>query len=65
MKDAYDLLNEAHTLWQQNAMSKNNAGSLSKNNESIELWCETPAGLYKLSSVKFDPAFGIVLVNGE
>lgn len=61
MKDAYVLLNEAHALWQQNAMAKNDASSIKKHNEGIKLWCKTPYGLYEIQSVSYDSNYGIMM----
>ena len=61
MKDAYQLLNEARDLWQQNALANNDASNLNKDKRGIDLWCRTPCGWHKIESVKFDPRCGIVM----
>lgn len=59
MKDAYALLNEAFKVWQENAITRNSAGSVKKDGEGIDLWCKTPYGWYKLNSVYFHEAYGV------
>lgn len=60
MKDAYDLLNEAQKVWRENAIIRNDAGSIEKREDGLALWCKTPYGWYKLNSVYFDDTYGIM-----
>lgn len=60
MKDAYQLLNEARTLWQQNALSKNDASSITKDNNVIPINMKTPYGYYEAQRVYYDETYGIV-----
>lgn len=65
MKDAYDLLQEAQRIWQQQAVTKNDASALKKDNPGIDLWTKTPYGWYKINSVYFHPTYGIMLDHDE
>lgn len=60
MKDAYQLLNDAKDIWQQNAMSNNNAADLTKRTSGIPINMKTPYGYYEAHVVYFDPVYGIV-----
>ena len=60
MSDAYDLLNQARALWQQNAMAKNNAGAVNKNTSAIPINMKTPYGYYEVHNVYYDDDYGIV-----
>lgn len=59
--DAYDLLNHAMWLWQQNAMANNNASDIKKKSFDIALVVKTPDGFHKASNVYFDGKHGIVI----
>lgn len=62
MKDAYELLKRAQELWQQNAMSMNNAGSLKKENRAIRLCIKAPEyGIWDATNVYYDEYHGIVI----
>lgn len=63
MKDAYDLLKEAQELWQKNAMSLNDASSLTKENSSIRLCIKGPVdyGMWDATNVYYDEHHGIVI----
>lgn len=60
MKDAYELLEQARAIWQQNAMSKNNAGNITKDNNIIPITMKTPYGYYDACRVYYDETYGIV-----
>lgn len=59
--DAYDLLNHAMWVWQQNAMIHNDASDIVKKHTGIQLVVKTPDGFHKVSNVYYDSHHGIVL----
>jgi len=61
-KDAYSLLQEAMAEWQRNALSMNNAASLTKNNIAIPLTIKAPEyGFWQATNVYYDQTYGIVI----
>jgi hypothetical protein len=60
MNDAYDIIKKALDLWQQNAMSSNDAGQLKKGNFSLPIKVLTPYGYYDVVDVVFDKDHGVL-----
>jgi hypothetical protein len=58
--DAYDIIKKALDLWQQNAMSSNDAGQINKNNFSLPINVLTPHGYYEVVDVVFDKQYGVL-----
>lgn len=59
--DAYDLLNHALWLWQQNAMANNNASDINKKTGGIKLVVKTPEGFFDAKNIYYDGHHGIVV----
>ena len=63
--DAYDILNAALTMWGQQAMAMNDAGSIRKRANGMPIHVATPDAILEIKSVHYDPEYGIVFTTTE